>query len=563
MEGKLPENWVNGKLYEIMKPVPTNVKEFVGEKKYFSTGSVSQKKIEAEGIFTYNTRPSRANREVEVNDVLQARMKNTNKAFWVTEEYKNDLFSTGFMQLRSYGKTVNSKYVFYYLNSLFFLKQKDELATGATQQAINDGNAAKLDFPLPPLAEQERIVTKLDALFAQQEVMKKALSRIPALLKDFRQQVLTQAVTGKLTASWREGKELESGFELLLKVNKEKQNLNFKSRKNKFEELFVNADLIPKKWAFGSPDEICSPEKYSLAIGPFGSNLKVEDYTENGVPLIFIRNIKANKFSGLSEKFVSLRKAKELEAHSIEGNDLIIAKMGDPPGDCELYPSDSPKAIITADCLKFRIWDKYFDRFFYKYIINSGLIKEQLASMTFGVAQQKISLDRFKSLKLPVPPFEEQIEIVMRIESLISKADAIEIRYKKLKEKIDTLPQAILNKTFKGELVAQLPTDGDAKDLLKEILDLQNTRIKNSKSKIAKSIVSKNSERKKLEILKLEVKKILRLKAGGLSYSELRNEDSLNPYGKLIDEVIQDLLDNKIITQTYNTDLKQMLIKIL
>ncbi len=486
MESKLPDNWVETDI----KTISTIVRGVTYKKDQASAiqldtshyilrgGNIQDGKIDFDtndNVYVPNILVQEI-QKVKKNDVVivgsTGSKKLIGKAGIAEEDLENVSFGAFLMLLRT--KLINKKFHSYFFKTHYYRSSISALAGGVNINNIRKEHLENLIFPLPPLAEQERIVAKLDDLFAQQEVMKKALSHIPALLKHFRQQVLTQAVTGKLTASWREGKELESGFELLLKVNKEKQNLNFKSRKNKFEELFVNADLIPKKWAFGSPDEICSPEKYSLAIGPFGSNLKVEDYTEDGVPLIFIRNIKANKFSGLSEKFVSVRKAKELEAHSIEGNDLIIAKMGDPPGDCELYPSDSPKAIITADCLKFRIWDKYFNRFFYKYIINSGLIKEQLASMTFGVAQQKISLDRFKSLKLPVPPFEEQIEIVIRIESLISKADAIEIRYKKLKEKIDTLPQAILHKTFKGELVAQLPTDGDAKDLLKEILAFKN-----------------------------------------------------------------------------------------
>src|SRR5690606_19027649 len=77
------------------------------------------------------------------------------------------------------------------------------------QKNINQTILKNLQIPFPPLPEQERIVAKLDKLFAQHEKIKAALDRIPQLLKIFRQQVLTQAVTGKLTEQWREGKELE------------------------------------------------------------------------------------------------------------------------------------------------------------------------------------------------------------------------------------------------------------------------------------------------------------------------------------------------------------------
>jgi type I restriction enzyme S subunit len=82
-----------------------------------------------------------------------------------------------------------------------------------------------------------------------------------------------------------------------------------------------------------------------------------------------------------------------------------------------------------------------------------------------------------------VPSKEEQIEIVKRVENLFAKADTIEAAYQNLKQQIDTLPQAILAKAFKGELVEQLPTDGDAKDLLKEIAALRASLEKEKKSK--------------------------------------------------------------------------------
>ena len=76
---------------------------------------------------------------------------------------------------------------------------------------------------------------------------------------------------------------------------------------------------------------------------------------------------------------------------------------------------------------------------------------------------------------------EEQQEIVSRVESLFAKADAIEKQYETLKVKIDSLPQAILHKAFKGELTEQLDTDGDARELLKQIQELKEINIKSKK----------------------------------------------------------------------------------
>ena len=88
-------------------------------------------------------------------------------------------------------------------------------------------------------------------------------------------------------------------------------------------------------------------------------------------------------------------------------------------------------------------------------------------------AAQHLNIGDIRKLNFPIPSKKEQTEIVKRVETLFAKADKIENQYKILKEKTDSLPQAILAKAFKGELVAQLDTDGSAKELLAEILKLK------------------------------------------------------------------------------------------
>jgi len=80
-----------------------------------------------------------------------------------------------------------------------------------------------------------------------------------------------------------------------------------------------------------------------------------------------------------------------------------------------------------------------------------------------------INTTQLKTLAVLLPTLTDQQEIVRRVESLFAKADQIEASYQKLKAKIEQLPQALLAKAFRGELVAQLPTDGDARELLEEI----------------------------------------------------------------------------------------------
>ena len=97
-----------------------------------------------------------------------------------------------------------------------------ETSTGTGLQHINKDFFEICKIPLPPLAEQHRIVAKLDALFEKIESNKQRLEKIPKLLKRFRQSVLAAAVSGKLTEEWREkNKNIECVDLILDKINQE------------------------------------------------------------------------------------------------------------------------------------------------------------------------------------------------------------------------------------------------------------------------------------------------------------------------------------------------------
>ncbi len=329
---------------------------------------------------------------------------------------------------------ISNGFLFYYLNN-----PKSWEISGSGQPFITLGSGRKNSIPVPPVAEQTRIAAKLDELLAQVDTLKARIDGIPALLKRFRQSVLAAAVSGRLTEAWRavNAPEIASSFD--------------------------------NGWRTTPVDQLSADEKYSLAIGPFGSNLKVSDYREEGRPLIFVREIRSERFGDEKTKFITCVKFAELSAHQVSAGDILITKMGDPPGDVAIYPENAPDAVITADCIKFRVDESVILRKFAYFQMKSELFRQKIQEISAGVAQQKVSLGNFRGLALLVPPLAEQTEIVRRVEQIFAFADQLEVKVASAKSRIDHLTQSILAKAFRGELVPQDPNDEPASVLLERI----------------------------------------------------------------------------------------------
>jgi len=137
-------------------------------------------------------------------------------------------------------------------------------------------------------------------------------------------------------------------------------------------------------------------------------------------------------------------------------------------------------AVLTADCLKIRIWGEFLERKFFKFYIKSQSAKKQLGLITSGVAQKKISVDRFKTICFPLPSREEQKQILQEIESRLSVCDKIEESIEQSLKQAEYLRQSILKKAFEGKLVPQDPNDEPASVLLARIKAERENKLNSS-----------------------------------------------------------------------------------
>jgi type I restriction enzyme S subunit len=308
-----------------------------------------------------------------------------------------------------------------------------ETSTGTGLQHINKDFFEICKIPLPPLAEQHRIVAKLDALMQKVENNKKRLDKIPALLKRFRQSVLAAAVSGGLVESKSEWKEVE---------------LNY---------------LLGKKGLFD---------------GPFGSNLKTIDYVEKGVRVIRLENIEHLLFIRKKESFITEEKYRSLTKHTVGVGDIIFSSfIADEIRAC-ILPILNTKAIAKADCFCIRPNEKLIDRKFLLFSLVSRKSYDQLVLNIHGATRPRINTTQLKRLILSMPKLSDQEEIVRCVEQLFSFAEKVEARYIKAKAMLNELPQSILAKAFRGELVPQDPEDEPAGKLLERIKGDRERRLK-------------------------------------------------------------------------------------
>lgn len=151
--------------------------------------------------------------------------------------------------------------------------------------------------------------------------------------------------------------------------------------------------------------------KDAVIAGPFGSNLKVKDYKDEGLPLIRLQNIERSKFIDKDIKFVSEKKAEELKHHSFKSGDILFSKLGNPIGKTCRVPKDFSKGIVVADVVRIRPSKERINYDFLVELLNSENIKKQIENDTIGSTRTRLNLSQVRNLNFNIPTLKEQNKI--------------------------------------------------------------------------------------------------------------------------------------------------------
>lgn len=383
----------------------------LGEFRYIDISSIDSVKYQVVDVKEYQTKdaPSRARQLVKEDDILLSTVRtNLKRIARVGRPLHEQIASTGFVVLRA-SKEVHPSYLFYYLTTSEFTEEISSMQRGASYPAVRASDVLSRKIPLAPLPEQKRIVAKLDTLFAHVDQLRTRLDKIPVLLKQFRQAVLTQAVTGKLTAEWR-GKH---------KVG---------------------------AWTKAKTSECCS-------IVQSGGTPR-EGFSRSGIPFLKVYNIVNQKVDFFYRpQFIPLEIHKKGQKKSVTfPGDVLMNIVGPPLGKVAIVPEDFNEWSINQAITLFRPKGYLNNKYLYYYFCQGNVIGDIINETRGMVGQSNISLTQCRNFEIAIPSLEEQTEIVRRVEGLFGLIDRIEGRYKVLRKQIDSMRPCVLSMAFTGRM---------------------------------------------------------------------------------------------------------------
>lgn len=166
----------------------------------------------------------------------------------------------------------------------------------------------------------------------------------------------------------------------------------------------VHVKQLPIAWVMKPLGLISARGKTSFVDGPFGSDLKSNEYQDEGIPLIQLNNITIGKHILQNMKYITEEKMNQLSRHIAKPSDIVIAKMADPVARAAMVNDKFEKYVIVADCVKLTVDTSIADLSYVIHAINSKEVNSSAELVSTGTTRIRINLTELKNLKIPFPP---------------------------------------------------------------------------------------------------------------------------------------------------------------
>lgn len=339
------------------------------------------------------------------NDILIS-VKGTIGKIYIQKE-KSINISRQIMAIRPQNNVVLTFLYFFLASQSDSLKEKGNgLIPGVSRSII-----LELIFPLPPLDEQERIVTHIESLFAKLDEAKEKAESVLESYETRKAAILHKAFAGELTEKWREERGIEK-----------------------------------ESWKNVTVGEICHDVKVGIVIKPS------QYYTDQnqGTPAFRSANVRENHIDNFDWVYLNSEGMTNNKRCIVHTGDVLVVRSGNPGTACvvtEEFDGYNAIDILIAVPDQSKVIPQYLCSF-----TNSPLGKKSVAAGKRGMALAHFNVKGYSALTLELPTLPEQQEITRILDSLLEKEQQSKAAAEAVLEQIDLMKKAILAKAFRGEL---------------------------------------------------------------------------------------------------------------
>lgn len=441
------------------------------------------KKITVAKNLTLPQAPSRARQVLKAGDVLVSMTRpNLNAVALVPKSLDGAIGSTGFHVLRS--KFLKPEFLFALVQTDDFIEAMCDLVQGALYPAVRPKDISAHQFTFESLAQQTRIVEKLEELLSDLDAGVSELKAAQKKLGQYRQSLLKAAVEGALTAQWRaQHTPTETGAQLLERILKERRTRWEAKQLAKFEE---QGKAPPKDWQKKYPEPMRSdisklaalPNNWCWATTELAGDVllgrqRAPQYLTGRWPRPYLRvaNIKDDRIDFSDVESMDFDTT-HFEKYKLSIGDILVSEGQSPElvGQSSIFRGHPEPLCFQKTLHRFRAYPGIvlpeYAQLVFRAHVKNGVFRA-IASITTNIAH--LTLEKFEAVHFPLPPLSEQIEIVAIAESELSRVTALELDIKTSLKQSAAQRKNILKAAFSGQLVPQDPGDEPAEVLLERI----------------------------------------------------------------------------------------------
>lgn len=381
--------------------------------------------------------------------------------------------ATDLLPLKPIGRSLNRYYLAWWLLSPQILEYAVMRQTGVKMPRLRSSDLRRMPVPLPPRAQQDRIVSKIEALFTQSRRGREALEAVPELLAQFRQAVLARAFRGELV---EQDPEDEPASVLLERIRVE--------RRRKWEEDLRSQGRDPSRRNYKEPEPPDTSELPELpeawvwtnlrtitVIGPQNGLYLPRSAYGKGVPILRIDDYRDGRSRSSDELQLLDASEEQIAKFGLRVGDLVINRVNSPShlGKCVVISERNVPSLFESNMMRLRLSELTIPKLAELYLRSSSGRARLTKDAKWAVNQASINQEDVGNTPIILPPRGEQGCIVTCVEALFSVADALQEAAAIARRRLEQVDQAILARAFRGELVEQDPEDEPAWELLERI----------------------------------------------------------------------------------------------